>query len=247
MKRLTPAERIRLITSLLAVVALLAVVWLVTPLRNYLNVADLAAAAHSLENVPFAPLIVFAVYVVGSMLLVPITLILAATGLVFGAWPGLAYAFGGSLLSAMVIYGLGARLDQKWLRRLFGERVDAVRVRIAKNGVRAVLAVRLIPVAPFAVVSVVGGASRVSLLDYMIGTALGMTPGIVIKVVFTDQLAQAAETSNFDMLRQLGLLALAALLIAAGIRWYLARQARSGRRDDPKAEADGQRDRCASR
>src|SRR5690606_31074951 len=104
LKRLTPAERIRLITSLLAVVALLAVVWLVTPLRNYLNVADLAAAAHSLENVPFAPLIVFAVYVVGAMLLVPITLILAATGLVFGAWPGLAYAFGGSLLSAMVLY-----------------------------------------------------------------------------------------------------------------------------------------------
>lgn len=241
MKRLTPAERIRLISTVVAIAALLAWVWLATPLRDYLNVEQLAAAADSLENIPFAPLVVMLAYVLGTLFLVPITLLIAVTGLVFGTWPGLAYAFGGSLLSASVIYGLGASLGSTWLRRLFGDRVDALNKRAAKRGVRAVLAMRLVPVAPFAAVCVVGGASRISLRDYLIGTALGMAPGILLKVVFTDHLARAAENSNFVLLRQLGLAALVLVLVGIGIRWYVSRRAAAATDDTGSMDdaADG--------
>lgn len=232
MKRLTPAERIRFVATLAAIAALLAWAWLATPLRDYVNVAQLATAAHALEDVRFAPLIVMAVYVVGTLFLVPITLLIAVTGLVFGAWPGLAYAFGGSLASSLVIYWLGMRLGSGWLKRLFGTRVDALNRRVARRGVRAVLAMRLVPVAPFAVVSIVGGASRISLRDYVVGTALGMAPGIVLKVLFTDQLARAAESSNFAMLRQWGIAALILVLVGMGIRWYVGRRAGTGDDDD---------------
>lgn len=232
MKRLTPAERIRLIATIAAVAGLLAWAWLATPLRDYVNVAQLAAAAHALEDMPFAPLIVMVVYVVGTLFLVPITLLLAVTGLVFGAWPGLAYAFAGSMLSSLVIYWLGSRLGNTWLRRLFGARVDALNKRVARRGVRAVLAMRMVPVAPFAAVSVVGGASRISLRDYVVGTALGMAPGIILKVVFTDQLAQAAESSNFAVLRQLGIAALILALVGLGIRWYAGKRAAIAADDD---------------
>lgn len=245
MKRLTPAERIRLVTTVAVVAVILAWVWLATPLRDYVNVAQLAAAAHALEDVPFAPLVVIAVYVVGTMFLVPITLLLAVTGLVFGAWPGLAYAFGGSLTSSLVIYGLGACLGNTWLKRLFGDRVDALNKRVARRGIRAVLAMRLIPVAPFAVVSVVGGASHISLRDYLFGTALGMAPGIVLKVVFTDQLARAAETSNFALLRQLGLIALALAFVGLGIRWYISR--RTSVAPDDSSNANGEPEGQAAR
>lgn len=245
LKRLTPAERIRLITTVAAIGAFLAWVWLATPLRDYVNVAQLAAAAHSLEDVPFAPLLVMAVYVVGTLFLVPITLLVAVTGLVFGAWPGLAYAFGGSMASAVVIYGLGACVGNAWLKRLFGSRVDALNKRVAKRGIRAVLVMRLVPVAPFAVVSVVGGASHISLRDYVVGTALGMAPGIVLKVVFTDQLARAAESSNLVLLRQLGLIALALVLIGVGIRWYVGK--RTSAAPDEKSDASEEPERAAAR
>lgn len=226
---------------MVAIAALLAWAWLATPLRDYVNVAQLAAAAQSLEDVPFAPLIVIAVYIVGTLLLVPITLMLVVTGLVFGTWPGLAYAFGGALASSLVIYWLGMRLGNNWLRRLFGERIDALNKRVARRGVRAVLAMRLVPVAPFAVVNVVVGASRISLRDYVLGTMLGMAPGIILKVVFTDQLAQAAESSNFAMLRQLGIAALVIIVVGLGIRWYVGRRAGSAgdEADDESAEPEG--------
>lgn len=245
MKRLTPAERIRLITTVVAVAAFLVWAWLATPLRDYVNVAQLAAAAHSLEDVPFAPVVVIAVYVVGTLFLVPITLLIAVTGLVFGAWPGLAYAVGGSLASALVIYGLGVCLGNTWLRRLFGTRVDVLNKRVAKRGIRAVLAMRLVPVAPFAVVSVVGGASRISLRDYLVGTALGMAPGIVLKVVFTDQLARAAETSNFILLRQLGMAALGLVLAGMVIRWYIGK--RTSAAPDDKGDANEEAEGAAAR
>ena len=41
-------------------------------------------------------------------------------------------------------------------------------------------AVRLVPVAPFTIVNLLAGAGHVRFRDFMIGTAVGMTPGIIL-------------------------------------------------------------------
>lgn len=43
---------------------------------------------------------------------------------------------------------------------------------------------RLLPVAPFAIVNLVAGASHIRMRDFMIGTMLGMGPGIFLTVAF---------------------------------------------------------------
>jgi phospholipase D1/2 len=43
--------------------------------------------------------------------------------------------------------------------------------------VPAIVAVRIVPVAPFAVINLFTGASHIRLRDYLIGTLLGMIPG----------------------------------------------------------------------
>ncbi len=40
--------------------------------------------------------------------------------------------------------------------------------------------VRLVPVAPFGIVNLVAGASQIRLIDFVLGTVLGMLPGIAV-------------------------------------------------------------------
>ncbi len=215
------------LAALLAVVCLVAAVWTLTPLREHLTVEDFVEAADALEDMPFAPLVVIAIYVIGTFVLVPLTVTVAATGVIFGAWPGLAYAFGGSMLAAYLSFLVGKLVGGEKLRRLAGARVDALSRKVARKGVRAVLAIRLVPVAPFVVVNLVAGASAIRLRDYMLGTALGMLPGILIKVVFVDQLAQAAETSDFDYLGKLAAAAVVLALVGMFVRRWLQRRSAS--------------------
>lgn len=220
------------LAAVLLLAAVVAAVWVFTPLRDHLTVEDFVQAADALEEMPFAPLIVLAVYVIGTFVLVPLTVIVAATGAIFGAWPGLAYAFGGSMLAAYLSYLAGSLLGGNNLRRLAGARVDALSQKVARKGVRAVLAVRLVPVAPFVAVNLVAGASAIRLRDYMLGTMLGMLPGILIKVVFVDQLAQAAETSDFDSLGKLAIAAVVLLGVGALARQWYRRRAATSETDD---------------
>ena len=48
--------------------------------------------------------------------------------------------------------------------------------------------VRNLPVAPFTIVNMVAGASHIKLGDFLLGTALGMAPGIVAIMVFIPDL-----------------------------------------------------------
>jgi phospholipase D1/2 len=59
--------------------------------------------------------------------------------------------------------------------------------RLARKGLVAIAVIRLLPIAPFSVVNAVAGASHIRLREFLLGTALGMFPGIVATVVFVDR------------------------------------------------------------
>lgn len=204
---------------LIVLVGVVAAVWLGTPLRHHLTLDDLVEAADHLERLPMAPLIVMAVYVVGVLFFVPVSLLIAATGAVFGSWLGLSYALAGSVLSALATYGIGFAVGGGTLARLAGSRIELIRQRIAQQGFRAMLFIRLVPVAPFIVINVVAGASHIRLSSYLAATVLGMTPGIILKVVLADGLVQAAEGRATPQLRVL--LVIVAVLLVAG--WAIRR------------------------
>jgi phospholipase D1/2 len=61
-----------------------------------------------------------------------------------------------------------------------GPRLNRVRRSMARGGVLAMAAVRLVPVAPFTVVNLVAGASRIPFADYVLGTIIGIAPGLAL-------------------------------------------------------------------
>jgi phospholipase D1/2 len=189
-----PLPRRMIGLGLLAVMlALLAIAWRWTPLREWVNLVSLVDLMRNLETQPFTPAAIIAGYVLAGLLLVPVMLLIAVTGIVFGPVLGAAYAIAGTLLSAAVTYGLGRWLGRDTVQRLVGPRIKRLSRRIGKRGILAMLVVRMLPLAPFTVVNMIAGASHIRFRDYMIGTFLGMAPGILITVTFVHHLAEAVR------------------------------------------------------
>jgi uncharacterized membrane protein YdjX (TVP38/TMEM64 family) len=75
--------------------------------------------------------------------------------------------------------------------------------------------VRLLPVAPFAVVSAVAGGLRLRLWHLVVGTFLGMFPGMFGTTLLGEQVAEALSTGNVNWW-----IVAAAVTILAGVALF---------------------------
>jgi len=84
----------------------------------------------------------------------------------------------GSLLSGAITYWLGRIIGRDTVRSLAGNKINTLSRKLGRSGIRSTLVVRLLPIAPYSVVNIVAGASHIRFVDFIIGTLLGMLPGI---------------------------------------------------------------------
>jgi phospholipase D1/2 len=170
---------------------------------------------------------VLLVYTLGSLLLVPVNLLIAATGAAFGALLGFAYALAGSLVAAGVVFGLGRALGDDPVRRFAGRRVNAVSRRLGRHGLWTMALLRLLPIAPFGVVNLVAGASEMRFRDFLLGSLIGMAPGVALMTLFGDRLGvwlRRPDPVNLAILVGAAL-AVVALALVLG-RWAQRRRER---------------------
>ncbi|SDV47582.1 Phosphatidylserine/phosphatidylglycerophosphate/cardiolipin synthase [Chitinasiproducens palmae] len=217
-----PEEKHKPLTSRFAGLGLLALIaamgallWRFTPLSEYLSIAKMVTLAQHVADMPFSPVVIVVVYVLAGLVSMPVTLLIVATGMAFGALEGASYAIGGTLASALVTYLAGRWLGRDTVRRLAGSRINDLSDRVADRGLVAMVVLRLLPVAPFTLVNVIAGASQIRLRDYLLGTVIGMVPGIVATVAFAQQLVNVIRhptPAAFALL-----LAIAALLIGLSV------------------------------
>jgi uncharacterized membrane protein YdjX (TVP38/TMEM64 family) len=157
------------------------VAWRWTPLREVADPKALLAWAQTLRASGLAVLLVPAAFVALSLALFPIVVLRVTIVLVFGPLLGPVYALLGVAAGALLGHALGARLGARPLERLAGPRLDRIRARLeGRTGVWAIAALRLVPLGPFMVVNAVGGAARLRRRSFVLGTVLGLTPGIIL-------------------------------------------------------------------
>ncbi len=137
---------------------------------------------------PWAPALVLAAFLVGGVVAFPVNLLILATAAVFGPWLGFAYSAAGAFSSALLMYLAGAWLGQAALARLFGPRLQRVRDAARARGFMVVVAFRVVPVAPGTVVNLGLGVSGIGLADFIAGTVIGMTPGLLLVSIVGDRL-----------------------------------------------------------
>jgi len=124
--------------------------------------------------------------------LVPVMLLIAATGIAFGPVLGPLYAMAGALASASTGFALGRWMGRWRVERLGGNRVRRVIRGLERNGTLAVFFVRKVP-APFLLVNIVIGASTVRYRDFLLGTLLGMMAIVIALAGFGYHLTRALE------------------------------------------------------
>lgn len=218
----TLRRRLVLLTLAVLAVIALAIGWSATPLRHWLDV-DVVVSALRQFGEAFGPLAATFGFALAMTLAVPLTFLTLVALVALGPWIGFACAMVGALLGAAASYGIGAFLGHAVLVRLAGPRINLLSQRLARRGLVAVILVRMVPVAPFAIVNMVAGASHIRLRDLLLGTAIGMTPGMLAMVVFVDQITAALRSPTPLTFALLGG---TVVLIAAGA-WGLQRWLRS--------------------
>ena len=136
---------------------------------------------------PLAMLAMLGCFVLGGLVVFPVNLLIAASIVVFGPIIGAVVALLGSVASAAVLHQIGRSFPEHVWSRFAGRHVERLRERIARHGVLAVALVRIVPIAPYSVVSVAAGVADIGRGAYLAGTALGMVPGILLYALFIDR------------------------------------------------------------
>jgi phospholipase D1/2 len=180
------------LTAVLIVLCALALAAWSWPLRTAVNfdfdefAVWLAAHRHAWYALPA---VVFAFVVLG-LAMVPVILLIAATGIAFGPLLGPVYAMAGCLASASTGFAIGRWMGLRRITQVGGERITRVTRTLKRNGTLAVFLVRKIPV-PFTLVNIIVGASTIRFRDFIIGTVLGMGAFVVGLAGFGYQITNA--------------------------------------------------------
>lgn len=207
-----------------AVIGAALLIWRFTPLAEWATAQRMTELIAELQNAWWGPAAIVALYVVGGLIVFPVTLLIAATAVVFDPRLAMALSFVGVLANAIVTYAIGAALMRGTLHAAFGRTVQRVNAALKDRGVIAVAVIRTVPLAPFTFVNIAMGAVGVRWRDYLIGTALGIAPGIIAFSVFGHQLRALLKRPTFADVALLaaailGWAALSMLLQALISRW----------------------------
>lgn len=111
---------------------------------------------------------------------VPQIMLIAAAVVAFGPVTGMTYSWVGTMVSSLVGFYLGRMAGARTLERFSGAGVARFVKLIARNGFFASFIVRLVPSAPFIVVNMAAGVTPMRVLDFTLGTAIGIVPKIVL-------------------------------------------------------------------
>ncbi|MDT8386530.1 MAG: VTT domain-containing protein [Thiogranum sp.] len=226
-----PAGR-RVLGWLLALFALLmtaVAAWHFSDMSDWVDAVLLSEHMAQLRSAPASPLILIAGFVIAGFLLVPLTVLVIVTAVVFGPFYGFAYAFSGALASAIASYAAGTAIGRHGVRKLVGKRINIVSHRLGERGLLAVMVSRVVPVAPFTVINLVAGASHIRLRDFTLGTALGMIPGMFAIVLLVDRATASLRDPGWTNVLTLILVSL--IILVAG--YLLSRQLLSHTRQNP--------------
>lgn len=182
----TPREwpRLLLLAALLAAAGVAFYAMRFTHFGHLLRRRDLVHAwvAH---HAVLAPLLLLAVYVLLSILMLPVWPVQVTAGYCFGLLMGIVWCDVGAALGAMLSVRLSRWLVGEWFQARYESRMQRLRridESLGSNGLAVVLAVRLCHVLPFGLSNYLFGLTRITVLDAGLGTLAGNLPAIAFSV-----------------------------------------------------------------
>ena len=198
--------------------------WKLTPLADVVQPARLASQLESLGHEPWGPVAMLGLFVIGGFLMVPLLALITATALIFDPLMSIPIALTGALMNASALYFAGAKLVRGKAERSFGAAIARVRGALQSRGVIAIAILRSVPVAPFSLVNVAAGSIGIPFGEYLLGTALGVAPGIVLMSVFGNELKDLARDPSLSRVLAIVAIVVVWVMLSLGIQRLVARR-----------------------
>ncbi|MFH8080567.1 MAG: TVP38/TMEM64 family protein [Candidatus Aenigmatarchaeota archaeon] len=93
----------------------------------------------------------------------------------------------GLIIGSIIAFFISRYFGRRFVKRLIGEEfVSEVDDWIERNGTKAILIARLVPLIPFDLISYVAGLTRIDFKKYLFATIAGMIPRIIFLVFVGD-------------------------------------------------------------
>jgi len=167
---------------------------------------------------------VLALFLAGSLIFFPTSLLVGATVLLYGFPRGVVLAWAGSLAASALSYVAGRILPRREVRGRWPAQMMWLRGQLRRRGFLAIALARLIPVGNFSVINMVAGSLRMPFPGYLVGNAVGVLPGILAVLLFTASVSRALRAPGL-----VNVALLAGLLAVAGwALWWLGRRLARG-------------------
>ncbi|CAM3939448.1 TVP38/TMEM64 family protein [Vreelandella rituensis] len=225
--------------GLLAALITLGLLWQWLAMQDLLSIEQLKtwiATAPAWRDSPWTFLIVMAGYAGALLVMFPLSLMVALTGLAFGPTWGFVYATLGTLTSSVASYWVGRWLGRDVLMDYGGRHLHGMSRYLAKRGIRTMTVINLLPLAPFTLTNMMAGAFHLRFSDYMIGSTLGIVPGLAVVTLLGSQLgALVTATSREELGWSLAGLAAGIILLVA-LRRYVTQRGRRDQRRQGRPE-----------
>ncbi|MGM0534525.1 MAG: TVP38/TMEM64 family protein [Pseudomonadota bacterium] len=187
--------------GLLATLITLGLLWQWLAVQDLLTAERLrtwVASAPAWRDSPWVFLGVMAGYAGALLVMLPLSLMVALTGLVFGPTWGFVYATLGTLTSSIVSYWVGRRLGREALMAYGGRHLRGMSRYLARRGVRTMTVINLLPLAPFTLTNMLAGACHLRFRDYMLGSTLGIVPGLAAVTLLGSQLGALITATDHE-------------------------------------------------
>jgi phospholipase D1/2 len=199
--------------------ALALAVWALGGLERFDTPVEIAEAARAVRD---RPLLGFASVMLGfglgSLLFVPITVLIGGTLLTFDPMHGFFYALLGVQLAATTTYWCGRALGGRAVDYLSGPKIARFREQLRRHAFRASVIARLLPVGNFTLINWLIGGMRVPFAAFSAGTVVGVLPGLLAMSLFADQIAGGLRSGRMPRLELVALAIVAALAILYAAR-----------------------------
>jgi uncharacterized membrane protein YdjX (TVP38/TMEM64 family) len=175
----------------------LAAIWRWGPLQSFLSPEQIGHYLASISSIEGRAVVAIGGLIIASLLMVPVTLLAIICGLVFEGWEAFLYVMTGAMAASAIGFLGGRFLGKGVIERMSGSKVDKLSKRLAARGTLAVALLRLVPVAPFTVFNLVAGSSHLGARQFLVGSLLGLMPGLGAITLFSSSLSDAIRAPSW--------------------------------------------------
>ncbi|WP_396261721.1 VTT domain-containing protein [Haloferula sp. A504] len=179
------------VTALVAVGLAISRLW-----STHVDRERVVALLEPIRDSPLAlPLLTLVVTLAGIVGL-PLNLFIIASAVTFGPWTAFGCGLFGAMIAAAISFAIGHHFGKPLARRVAGEKLESLATTMADRGIGSVAILRVLPIAPFGIMNLVAGISGLRFSVFMIGSAIGLVPGIAAVTFATGRFLEAIRNPS---------------------------------------------------